>query len=360
MMTNLLFSQLTAIGKRFAMVLTMLLIVGIGQVWGAVTPLPLPYSWGAGDGKSKYTNDLGCTQNGLGSDYNTSGTLLKFDGTGDYLIIQLKDAPGTLSYNIKGNSFSGGTFTIQESADGENFSNLGTYSKDGTQTHNLLTSTRYIRFIYTNKSSGNIGLGTISITAVTGDSGGGNTDDGNGGGNYTITFATGTNTTATTSNVQLITMIESGSENVSSFSIDATDIYVYHKGAGTSNNTGSGLRLGKNGGKGKITFNLSNTISTACLSELTISTVAWDASTTITLIINGDKNLTYTTTAGENLTYRPSNPIQLSSITLSADKRAFIKAINITTTQCSAQPSRCLTPKCGDDSGGTWLVVSEW
>ena len=34
MMTNLLFSQFTAIGKRFAMVLTMLLIVGIGQAWG--------------------------------------------------------------------------------------------------------------------------------------------------------------------------------------------------------------------------------------------------------------------------------------------------------------------------------------
>lgn len=34
MMTNLLFSQLTAIGKRFAMVLTMLVVVGIGQVWG--------------------------------------------------------------------------------------------------------------------------------------------------------------------------------------------------------------------------------------------------------------------------------------------------------------------------------------
>ena len=33
-MTNLLFNRLTAIGKRLAMVLTMLLIVGIGQVWG--------------------------------------------------------------------------------------------------------------------------------------------------------------------------------------------------------------------------------------------------------------------------------------------------------------------------------------
>ena len=29
-------------------------------------------------------------------------------------------------------------------------------------------------------------------------------------------------------------------------------------------------------------------------------------------------------------------------------------------TTCTTQPSRCLTPKCGDDSGGTWLVVIEW
>lgn len=183
---------------------------------------------------------------------------------------------------------------------------------------------------------------SIRITEVKVTYGGSGDDDpsSNPSGIYTISFATGKNTTATTLSVQLTTMIESGSENVSSFSIDATDKYVYHKGAGTSNNTGSGLRLGKSDGKGKITFNLSNTISTACLSELTISTVAWDASTTITLIINGDENLTYTTTAGENLTYRPSNPIQLSSITLSADKRAFIQAINITTTQCTTEPSR--------------------
>ena len=34
MMTNLLFSQANALGKRLAMVLTMLLMLGIGQVWG--------------------------------------------------------------------------------------------------------------------------------------------------------------------------------------------------------------------------------------------------------------------------------------------------------------------------------------
>lgn len=45
-MTNLLFSQLTAIGKRFAMVLTMLVVVGIGQVWGAEATV----SWTATSG----------------------------------------------------------------------------------------------------------------------------------------------------------------------------------------------------------------------------------------------------------------------------------------------------------------------
>ena len=39
MMTNLLFSQANALGKRLVMVLTMLLIVGIGQVWGATYTL---------------------------------------------------------------------------------------------------------------------------------------------------------------------------------------------------------------------------------------------------------------------------------------------------------------------------------
>ena len=34
MMTNLLFNQANALGKRLAMVLTMLLMLGIGQVWG--------------------------------------------------------------------------------------------------------------------------------------------------------------------------------------------------------------------------------------------------------------------------------------------------------------------------------------
>ena len=47
MKRNLLFNQLTAMPKRLAMVLTMLLIVGIGQVWGATTTYTFTTkSWG--------------------------------------------------------------------------------------------------------------------------------------------------------------------------------------------------------------------------------------------------------------------------------------------------------------------------
>ena len=50
-MTNLLFSQLTAIGKRFAMVLTMLVMLGVTQAWGAETTVTWTASSGAlGDG----------------------------------------------------------------------------------------------------------------------------------------------------------------------------------------------------------------------------------------------------------------------------------------------------------------------
>ena len=154
---------------RFAAVLVLLLCLGVGNVWGAVTPLSLPKTWEATEGKAAYTEALGCTQNGLGSDYSASGTYLKFDNTGDYLIIQLADAPAKLTYNIKSNGFSGGTFKVQQSSDGSSYSDLASYTSitDGKKEHSLNSTTRYIKFIYTTKSSGNVGLGTIGITKKT-------------------------------------------------------------------------------------------------------------------------------------------------------------------------------------------------
>lgn len=166
---------------RFAATILVLLFIGVGSAWGTVTALTIPKSWAASGGSSAYTEALGCTKNGLGSDYSASGTKLKFDNTGDYMIIQLASSPAYVSYAILGNSFSGGTFKVQESSNGSTYTDVATYtsSPSGTKTNNLNAATRYIKFVYTTKDKGNIGLGTIVIkarTSVTLDKNGGTAD----------------------------------------------------------------------------------------------------------------------------------------------------------------------------------------
>ena len=123
----------------------------------------LPFAFNSG--KKDIEGTLGMSQNGLGSDYG-SAPLLKFDGTGDYVIIHFNGEPGKLSYDIKGNGYSDGTFTVQESEDGSAYTNIVEYTKLGsteTKTHTLAATSRYVKFIYTEKVNGNVGLGNISI-----------------------------------------------------------------------------------------------------------------------------------------------------------------------------------------------------
>ena len=124
----------------------------------------IPFAFDGGFAEIEKT--LGISQNGLTEDYGSSPKL-KFDGTGDYVIIHFDSEPGILSYDIKGNGFSDGTFTVQESADGNTYTDLVNYTKlagsTSTQTHTLSSTSRYVKFIYTTKSSGNVALGNIKI-----------------------------------------------------------------------------------------------------------------------------------------------------------------------------------------------------
>ena len=115
-------------------------------------------------------NTNGLTQSGLGSDYSGTAaptTKLKFDTTGDYVILKINEIPGELKFDIKGNSFSGGTFKVQVSADGETFVNFLTFTELGdkeTISEDLDPDVRYIKWIYTGKATGNVGLGNIKVT----------------------------------------------------------------------------------------------------------------------------------------------------------------------------------------------------
>ena len=161
------------INRFFAIVLFIVFSV---SAWGGdITPLSLPYSWGAIDGKSAYTEALGCTYS-LGNDYSASGVYLGFRSEGNYLIIRLADSPDKLGYKIKGNVGSGssatGVFDIMESDDGDTYTSVKQHTSISTTTatisnQQLKSTTRYIKFVYTTKTSGNVGLGTISISKAT-------------------------------------------------------------------------------------------------------------------------------------------------------------------------------------------------
>ena len=122
----------------------------------------LPFSFD--DGKSSLPTGL--TSSGLGTDY-ASSPKLKFDNTDDYLIMKTNETIGTLAFNIKGNSFSGGTFKVQYSVDGSSYSDLASYTTLGDTKeeifNNVPDNARYIKWIYTLKSSGNVALGGINV-----------------------------------------------------------------------------------------------------------------------------------------------------------------------------------------------------
>ena len=126
----------------------------------------LPSAWSF----SNVNLPAGWTESGTNF-YTASGNTppaMKFDGTGDYLIININSNPGDLTYYLTGNGFSGGTFTVEESDFGNVWSTLNTQNSPPNASYTMFTdvpqsSTRFIRFIYTNKVSGNIGLDDVSI-----------------------------------------------------------------------------------------------------------------------------------------------------------------------------------------------------
>ena len=137
----------------------------------APTYAELPFAFNGGKADIEGTDGL--YQEGL-DDYSASTnptTKLKFDGTGDYLLLQFNERPGTLTFDIKNNSFSGGTFKVQTSENGVTFTDLKTYTEiretQNEEFTNLGENVRYIKWIYTEKVSGNVGLGNIALAEYT-------------------------------------------------------------------------------------------------------------------------------------------------------------------------------------------------
>jgi len=124
----------------------------------------LPFAF---DGNATAVADVaGLSQQGLDS-YATQ-LKLQFNTTGDWLLLRFNERPGQLSYDIKGNSFSGSTFKVQASADGTNFTDVAIYTNltsdiQHITINNLDANVRYIKWVYTNKNAGNVALGNIAL-----------------------------------------------------------------------------------------------------------------------------------------------------------------------------------------------------
>lgn len=117
----------------------------------------------------------GWTFTGLGGDqipdydgFNDGAARL--DGTDDQIAIHFSGPAGAVSYWIKGLTFSGGVFRVEQSSDGLDWTALQTYTALATnavsQRHFPAGTARHLRFIYTEKVTGNVGLDGISIAAL--------------------------------------------------------------------------------------------------------------------------------------------------------------------------------------------------
>lgn len=132
--------------------------------------LPFEFNGGRGD----IATTAGLTESGLGSDYN-SAPKLKFDHAGDELVLKFNERPGKLSFDVKGNpggdpSVWNAVFKVQTSTDGINYTDLASYdnleSTNTTKEFNTLdANVRYIKWVYTEKVSGNVALGNIKLDA---------------------------------------------------------------------------------------------------------------------------------------------------------------------------------------------------
>jgi len=132
----------------------------------------LPWDFDGGI-KSDLMAQVGVTGSGLGDDYAESNApyRIKFDTTGDYVIVKTDSSIGVLTIGLKmlggANSSS---FTVFESADGENYNELQQLSwtgakndtKEVSTTESFDSASRYVKFSFVKGS--NVGVGSISIT----------------------------------------------------------------------------------------------------------------------------------------------------------------------------------------------------
>ena len=152
-------------------------LVSITQARRIYDYASLPFNWGGGSTYS-FNNQTGASTHGVEEYVDDPDNYLwyspysmKFNTTGDYILVKTGEKPGIVTINVK--KFGGSQtsyFTLQGSADGVNFTDIKTLAIRGVAntTHTLTfmgpfdESHRYVRLVFTCGAS--VGVGAMSIT----------------------------------------------------------------------------------------------------------------------------------------------------------------------------------------------------
>ena len=91
----------------------------------------------------------------------------KLDDAGDFISVHFDLPPESVSFWIRGYTFSGGVVRVDQSIDGTNWQALASYAPPPTnatfQTFDLMHHARHVRFLYVSRVTGNVGLDGISV-----------------------------------------------------------------------------------------------------------------------------------------------------------------------------------------------------
>jgi len=142
--------------------------------WGQ-TAQSLPYSYTGGHSGLIAANGWS-TNLSTGATDNTDTTVkVIFPSSLKYATIYLASSPATITYYTKVANSWAGKFDVEESADNINwtlvksftsYADFGSVTTATQSSHNLLSTTRYVKWTYTTKTNGNVNFGTISVAAA--------------------------------------------------------------------------------------------------------------------------------------------------------------------------------------------------
>ena len=157
--------------KRIQLMMASMLIASV-----AFAQTSLPTSWNFDDPQpAGWTEEL---SNNPGNTRYTNGSVgaaCKLDGDDEYVVVHFSDVCGGVTYDLIGqSSASNDIFTVEESADGVNWTDLRVFLQADLDAASAFTeftdaplaTSRYVRWYFTEKQSGrNVGLDEITLIA---------------------------------------------------------------------------------------------------------------------------------------------------------------------------------------------------